>query len=107
MNVIYIAGPMRGLIDLGRENFRNAEAFLANRYGWTVINPAVLPVGLPEESYMPICLAMLREADAIGMLPGWEESAGAAIEKLFAEQIGKRVIILGDEYGFSYDDAED
>ena len=41
------------------------------------------------------------------MLPGWEESVGAAIEKLFAEQIGKRVIILEDEYGFSYDDEED
>ena len=105
-NIIYIAGPMRGLIDLGRMNFHKAEMFLIGRYGWTVINPALLPTGLQQESYMPICLAMLREADAIGLLPGWEESEGAQIELAFAQQTGKRVICLEDEYGFSYDDVE-
>ena len=103
-NVIYIAGKMRGLIDYGRDHFRQAEEFLKGCFGWQVINPACLPVGLNPESYMPICLAMLREADAIGLLPDWEDSAGAKLEKRFAEETGKRIIILADEYGFEYED---
>ena len=35
---------------------------------------------------MPICLAMLREADIIAILPGWENSAGAQIEAAFAKE---------------------
>lgn len=103
-NVIYIAGKMRGLIDYGREHFRQAEEFLKGCFGWKVINPAVLPTGLNPESYMPICLAMLREADAIGLLPDWEDSPGAKLEKRFAEETGKRIIFLAEEYGFEYEE---
>lgn len=105
-NVIYIAGPMRGLIDNGKENFRMAEEYLKGRFGWTVINPAVLPEGMNQEKYMPICLAMLREADSIGLLPGWENSVGAKLELDFARATGKRVIDLEEEYGFTYEDMK-
>ena len=105
-NTIYIAGPMRGKADLGRAAFEHAEKYLIGRFGWIVFNPAVLPVGLPQESYMPICLAMLREADAIGLLPGWEHSAGANLEKQYAEQTGKRIIILEEEYGYTGEKSE-
>ena len=107
-NVIYLAGKMRGLPDLGREHFRQGEEFLKGRH-WSVLNPAKLPDDLPMESYMPICLAMLREADAIALLPGWESSAGAGIEIAFAEETGKKTIIMEREYGFSYegDDKDD
>ena len=104
-NVIYIAGPMRGLPDLGREAFRHAERFLIGRFGWTVINPAILPTGLPGTAYMPICLAMLGQADTIGLLPGWEDSAGANLELAFAKETGKRVIILAEEYGYDGTEA--
>lgn len=105
-NVIYIAGPMRGLIDNGKENFRMAEEYLKGRFGWTVINPAMLPEGMNQEKYMPICLAMLREADSIGLLPGWENSEGAKLELDFARATGKRVIDLEEEYGFTYEDMK-
>ncbi|MBE5788477.1 MAG: DUF4406 domain-containing protein [Clostridiales bacterium] len=105
-NVIYIAGPMRGLIDNGKENFRMAEEYLKGRFGWTVINPAVLPDGMNQEKYMPICLAMLREADSIGLLPGWENSIGAKLELEFARATGKRVIDLEEEYSFAYEDMK-
>ena len=100
-NTIYIAGPMRGKPDLGRAAFQHAERYLGEQLGWRVLNPAVLPTDLQQKSYMPICLAMLREADAIGLLPGWENSAGANLEKQYAEQTGKRIIILEDEYGYT------
>ena len=102
-NVIYISGPMRGLIDYGRQNFRQAEEFLRKRFGYTVLNPAVLPLDLNPESYMPICLAMLREADHIGLLPGWQDSAGANLELRFAQETDKHVIDIAEEYGFSYE----
>lgn len=93
--VVYIAGKMNGLPDKGREAFAAAEAELENRR-MTVLNPARLPDGMPEERYMPICLAMVEQADAVAMLPGWEDSPGAMIEKAYAEYQKKRVLLLGD-----------
>lgn len=100
-NVIYIAGPMRGKRDLNREGFHHARMFLIQRFDWVVINPACLPYGLPETAYMPICLAMLQQADAIGLLPGWEDSEGANLELSYAQMTGKRVIVLAQEYGYT------
>lgn len=83
--VVYIAGPMRGSPDLGRMAFNIAEGCLRAR-GFAVLNPARLPEDLPAEAYMQICLAMLREADIVALLPGWENSAGAKIEAAFAKE---------------------
>ena len=100
-NVVYIAGKMRGLIDMGREHFRQAEVFLKNM-GYVVMNPARLPENMPAESYMPICLAMLREADAIALLPDWEDSIGAKMEHQFAVETGKTIYKLDENFKFSY-----
>lgn len=88
--IVYIAGKMSGLPDLGRENFRRLEKKLTDR-GHVVLNPAVLPVGLRPESYMPICLAMIDAADAVCIGNGWETSKGAKIELRYAEYQGKLV----------------
>ena len=101
--VIYIAGKMRGLTDMGREHFHQAEVFMKNM-GYKVINPAKLPKDLKLESYMPICLAMLREADTIALLPDWENSVGAQIERQFAVETAKRLIHLKEDLGFDYED---
>ncbi len=86
---IYIAGPMAGMEDF-RNAFNQAEGILRMR-GWTVLNPACLPDGLPHDAYMPICLAMLGAADAIMMLSGSDESRGAEIERRFADYQGKEI----------------
>lgn len=87
---IYIAGKMTGLPDLGREKFNAAEQDL-RLLGYNVLNPACLPVGLPSEKYLPICLAMLEQADAIYLLNNWKDSPGAQLEKAYAEYQGKDI----------------
>lgn len=87
--VIYIAGPIKGRADY-IERFCAAQLDLEAR-GWIVLNPADLPAGMPAERYMPICLAMLQQADAIFMLDDWEKSDGANIELQFALYQGKTI----------------
>ena len=89
---IYIAGKMTGLPDLGRERFRAAAERLREE-GYTVLNPAELPDGMPGDRYMPICLAMVNAADAVYALDNWKESPGATIEIRYAQYQGKPIMI--------------
>lgn len=94
--IVYIAGKMTGLPDWGRAAFHAAERELTER-GHIVLNPAALPVGMPPERYLPICMAMLEQADAIYLLDGWDDSRGAKLEKAFAEYQGKIVMLQSFE----------
>lgn len=91
MKSIYLAGPMTGLEDWGRDAFHKAARTYESA-GFLVLNPAALPVGLPDERYMPICMAMIDAADAIMLLPGWEESEGAKLERAYALYQGKVIV---------------
>jgi hypothetical protein len=93
--VIYIAGPMSGTEDLGRARFAAMEKRLRER-GYAVLNPACLPTDLPEERYMPICLAMLHASDMVMMLDGWTGSFGASMERDFAMRCGRTVVYERD-----------
>lgn len=92
--IIYIAGKMRGLPDYGRPRFYEAAAMLESK-GYIVLNPAALPVGMPDEKYMPICLSMLEAADSIYMLDGWLTSSGANVELAYALLQNKDVLFEG------------
>ena len=46
---------------------------------------------MEQSDYMRICMAMIQSADFIHMLPGWEDSEGATIEKAYADMIGLSV----------------
>ena len=94
-NVVYIAGPMRGLDDCGRERFEKAERKLL-AYGYRPINPGVLPTNLDDVNYMPICLAMISQADSIMMLDGWQYSEGANLEYKFAWMCRKNILLEGN-----------
>lgn len=89
--VFFLSGPMSGIPDAGREEFNRVERILRSN-GCLVLNPACLPLDLPGKCYMPICLAMLRESDTVMMLNGWENSAGAIIEREYAMKCGKGVL---------------
>jgi hypothetical protein len=93
--VVFIAGPMTGVVNANREAF-NAEARRIEENGFTVLNPAVLPDGLEHHEYMVITLAMLEQADIICLLDGWENSAGAKTE--FARAIELRLAIMAQSW---------
>lgn len=87
----YIAGPMSGLPEFNRPVFFAAAAEIA-AFGDIPLNPAVLPDGLSEADYMSISLTMLQCADAIYLLDGWCDSAGARAEYALAEKLGIEVL---------------
>lgn len=89
--IIYICGPMTGIKDFNRPAF-NITAALLEDGGDVAINPAVLPSGLSQFHYMDICMAMLRSAEAIFLLEGWEYSSGAQAECALAHKLGLKFI---------------
>ena len=92
---VYISGAITGTEDY-LDRFANAEKELKEHQ---VLNPAAVCARLPEleyEDYMTVAFTMLAMADAIYMLPGWQQSKGANREYGYA--IGKGMkIIYGEE----------
>lgn len=99
---IYVAGPMTGYPDFNFRAFDTA-AYSLRRQGWEVFNPAEKESEtLSEESRKAGDHVQARkdgfdfrevftwdtskviEADAIFMLPGWEQSPGACAEHAIA-----------------------
>lgn len=70
---IYIAGPMTGLPEMNYPAFNRAAAAW-RAAGWDVLNPAESFNGdptLPYEQYVAHDIDLLRQCDAIALLPGW------------------------------------
>lgn len=89
MKRIYIAGKMSGLPDFGYPLF-NAEATRLRALDYIVCNPAENPeppCGSWNE-YMRMAIAQLITCDTIALLPGWENSRGANIERKLAVDLG-------------------
>lgn len=90
---IYIAGPMTGLPDLNFPAF-NRAAELLRADGHTAINP--VDINPDPNAQWQACmfrdLEQLDTCDAVLMLPGWENSSGAQIERLWAKRTGKTIM---------------
>ncbi|MGB5856734.1 MAG: DUF4406 domain-containing protein [Oceanisphaera sp.] len=93
---IYIAGPMTGRPNYNRKAFNDMTNCLS-QLGHSVLNPAALPVGLEESSYMDICLAMIRASTAMYMLDGWQDSQGAKTEYNYAIKLGLPITFENNE----------
>lgn len=104
----YLAGPMTGLPLFNFPAFDAAAELLTQR-GHDVINPAQLDrdVGFDPSQTESVSKEFLRDAlrrdlsalcdaDAIAMLPGWENSGGARIEWQLATHLGLDVIYLSE-----------
>ena len=102
---IYISGPMTGLPNLNTEAFNDAEDKL-RKAGWSDIrNPARLAVNeyenLPRSLYLRSDLRQLLDCQAILLLRGWEQSKGARLEALIADEVGIRRVYEKETKGKS------
>ncbi len=88
----YISGPMRGRPNFNYDLFNEVEKVLVGQ-GWNVLNPTRHFDGdqsrTPAE-YMKLDLVDVIEADALFMLPDWQDSEGARLEYQAAKFLGKQ-----------------
>jgi len=96
-NKIYISGKITGLdITEAQEKFNRYESSLISE-GFEVINPMKVSPFHQDKTwndYMRDCVRALCDCEMIGMMPCWQTSKGAQIEKEIAEKIGIMVCYL-------------
>ena len=85
--IVFLSGPISDKPDTYQADFANAAEAVAS-VGYIPLNPATLPFGLSERSYMRITLAMMDAADLVLQLPGWINSEGAMAEATVADKTG-------------------
>ena len=104
---IYIAGPMRGYPKYNFPAFDEARDAL--KEDWNVISPADIDrqYGRDEHSPEPSqgdlrkiiardLELLIHDCDAIAMLPGWQRSKGAKIERAVARFLGLEIFYYMD-----------
>ena len=99
-NVIFLCGAGSA------EVFGQVETILRDRYGWTVLNPLTIPQELEAESVLALRMAMIREADAVALIKGFEEADHCRIEAGYAQMTGKRLIDLEQAYNIKFQQEE-
>ena len=93
--MVYLAGRMAGIPDHNKTEFAKYADQL-RLAGYAVFNPAASNLeSWPIEDIFAYDLEFLcRQADAIAMIPGWEESEGAFAEHAVAKRLKKQIIYL-------------
>lgn len=99
MKKVYLSGKIAGLPEEEyKQNFAQAAmdalAFFPDEQV-TIVNPATLPaIHNSWEDYLIRDLMLLKDCDAIVMLPNWKDSKGAIAEHAFAEGMGIEIHYL-------------
>lgn len=86
----YIAGPMTGYPNFNHQAFAYTATALRAK-GVDARSPHEIDGSSTHRTwdwYMREALKMLLECDEVVLLPGWQESRGARIERSIAEVLG-------------------
>lgn len=102
--VVYISGPMTGLPENNYPAF-NVAAVRLRALGFSVENPAECEQQESWQSYMRAAIVKMMRADALIMLPGWEQSRGARIEFDLAASLSIPIFLPDDFVALEREDA--
>lgn len=93
--VIYLAGPMSGIVQFNHPAFHAAAAALRN-HGRVVVNPAELNPDTSKtwDECMRRDIKALSDCTTLALLPRWELSKGARLEFDIAQALGMTIIFL-------------
>jgi len=91
------AAAKQMLLREGEDRLISMECYYGTPRADKVLSPAELPEDWPGKVYMDVCLAMIREADLVAFLPGWEQSRGASLEMQYCRYQGKPVYKIEEE----------
>lgn len=90
---VYVSGPMSGMPEFNFPAF-NATATMLRAQGYDVVNP--VDINPDSNTSWETCLrrdlAAMLDCDAICMLPGWEKSRGATLERHLADKLGFKIV---------------
>lgn len=93
---IYISGQITGLEPkAAKAKFDKAEKILIEK-GYNPVNPMKLNIPIEGKAwidYMLDDLKLLFDCDAIYLLDNWQESNGARIEYLIAQEMGMTILM--------------
>ena len=91
--IVYISGKITDNENY-KQDFQKAEMWLALN-DIIPLNPARLNESFPNltyQQYMLLDYELIKMADAIYMIGGWQDSKGACAELTFAKSLGKEII---------------
>ena len=91
--IVYVCGAIKADKEY-KDKFLLTQKLL-ERKGFTVINPTLLPADMPFKKYMPICLAMLEQADVLCVIRDGLDSKGVDLELNYAKYQRKDIMYIG------------
>lgn len=102
---LYLAGPMTGYKDHNYPMFFRAAAELRIA-GYAVMNPAEIRPRLfalkkTRREILTEDLQLLLTCQGVALLPGWEESQGANLERATAVGLDMPVVLVSNILGWS------